>query len=110
MNTCPHCGKPIGTDAPQGICPQCLMKAAFATGGAPVSSYVPPSVEELSRHFPQLEIEISFSDRLIDLAQEGFDLAVRIGELPDTDRLSARRLGEQAIALAASPGKRRPVS
>ncbi|WP_017476051.1 LysR family transcriptional regulator [Pseudomonas sp. PAMC 26793] len=65
--------------------------------------YAAPALWGLMDHFPQLEIEISFSDRLIDLAQEGFDLAVRIGELPDTDRLSARRLGEQAIALAASP-------
>jgi DNA-binding transcriptional LysR family regulator len=53
--------------------------------------------------YPQLEVEISFSDRLIDLAQEGFDVAVRIGALPDTDRLSARRLGEQSVGLAASP-------
>ena len=65
--------------------------------------YAAPALWGLMDHFPQLEIEISFSDRLIDLAQEGFDLAVRIGALPDTDRLSARRLGEQAIALAASP-------
>ncbi len=53
--------------------------------------------------YPELEIEISFADRLVDLAQEGFDVAVRIGPLPDTDRLSARRLGEQAVGLAASP-------
>ena len=65
--------------------------------------YAAPALWALMDRFPQLEIEISFSDRLIDLAQEGFDLAVRIGALPDTDRLSARRLGEQAIALAASP-------
>lgn len=65
--------------------------------------YAAPALWGLMDRFPQMEIEISFSDRLIDLAQEGFDLAVRIGALPDTDRLSARRLGEQAIALAASP-------
>lgn len=65
--------------------------------------YGAPALWGLMDRFAQLEIEISFSDRLIDLAQEGFDLAVRIGTLPDTDRLSARRLGEQAIALAASP-------
>lgn len=65
--------------------------------------YAAPALWGLMDQFAQLEVEISFSDRLIDLAQEGFDLAVRIGALPDTDRLSARRLGEQAIALAASP-------
>jgi len=40
---------------------------------------------------------------MIDLVQEGFDIAVRIGPLPDTDRLSARRLGQQVMGLAASP-------
>ncbi|MDP1293678.1 LysR substrate-binding domain-containing protein, partial [Klebsiella variicola] len=57
----------------------------------------------LMDRYPELEIEVCFSDRMIDLVQEGFDIAVRIGELPDTDRLNARRLGEQAMGLAASP-------
>lgn len=65
--------------------------------------YAAPALWGLMDRFTELEIEISFSDRLIDVAQEGFDLAVRIGTLPDTDRLSARRLGEQATGLAASP-------
>ena len=53
--------------------------------------------------YPELEIDLCFSDRMIDLVQEGFDIAVRIGPLPDTDRLSARRLGQQVMGLAASP-------
>ncbi|AZF46375.1 MULTISPECIES: LysR family transcriptional regulator [unclassified Pseudomonas] len=65
--------------------------------------YAAPALWGLMDRYPQLEIDISFSDRMIDLAQEGFDLAVRIGPLPDTDRLSARRLGEQVMGLAASP-------
>jgi DNA-binding transcriptional LysR family regulator len=65
--------------------------------------YAAPALWGLMARYPELEIEISFADRLVDLAQEGFDVAVRIGPLPDTDRLSARRLGEQAVGLAASP-------
>ncbi|WP_447590431.1 LysR family transcriptional regulator [Aquipseudomonas campi] len=65
--------------------------------------YAAPALWGLLDHYPELEIEISFSDRLVDVAQEGFDLTVRIGQLPDTDRLSARRLGEQAMGLGASP-------
>ena len=65
--------------------------------------YAAPALWGLMDRYPELEVEISFSDRLIDLAQEGFDVAVRIGALPDTDRLSARRLGEQSVGLAASP-------
>ena len=65
--------------------------------------YAAPALWGLMERFPELEIEISFSDRMTDLVQEGFDIAVRIGSLPDTDRLNARRLGEQAMGLAASP-------
>lgn len=65
--------------------------------------YAAPALWGLMESYPELEIEICFSDRMIDLAQEGFDMAVRIGPLPDTDRLSARRLGQQAMGLAASP-------
>lgn len=71
--------------------------------------YAAPALWGLLDRFAQLEIDISFSDRLIDVAQEGSDLAVRIGALPDTDRLSARRLGEQAIGLAAAPAYLRRV-
>lgn len=65
--------------------------------------YAAPALWGLMDRYPELEIEICFSDRMIDLTPEGFDIAVRIGPLPDTDRLSARRLGEQAMGLAASP-------
>ncbi len=65
--------------------------------------YAAPALWGLMERYPDLEIDICFSDRMIDLAQEGFDIAVRIGPLPDTDRLSARRLGEQVMGLAASP-------
>ncbi|CRM68716.1 MULTISPECIES: LysR family transcriptional regulator [Pseudomonas] len=65
--------------------------------------YAAPALWGLMARYPDLEIDICFSDRMIDLTQEGFDIAVRIGPLPDTDRLSARRLGEQVMGLAASP-------
>ncbi len=58
---CPICGKPVVPEAPQGLCPECLMKSGFETkaenepvGGKPV--FVPPPVEEMARLFPQLEI------------------------------------------------------
>ncbi|MQB15489.1 LysR family transcriptional regulator [Pseudomonas lactis] len=65
--------------------------------------YAAPALWALMDSYPELEIDICFSDRMIDLVQEGFDIAVRIGPLPDTDRLSARRLGQQVMGLAASP-------
>ncbi|MCW5555760.1 MAG: serine/threonine protein kinase [Verrucomicrobiae bacterium] len=58
---CPSCQKPLPTDVPLGLCPECLIKSGFNTGTEPgnpgkESSFVPPSVEELRKLFPQLEI------------------------------------------------------
>jgi len=65
--------------------------------------YAAPALLGLLERHPALQIDVSISDRFVDLFQEGYDLAVRIGELPDSDRLVARRLGEQTMMLAAAP-------
>ncbi|KND56995.1 Transcriptional regulator, LysR family [Candidatus Burkholderia verschuerenii] len=64
---------------------------------------VPPVLFDLARRHPQLQIDISFGDRRVDLIEEGFDLAVRIGALPDSPTLVARRLGMQHVSFGASP-------
>lgn len=53
--------------------------------------------------YPQVSVEADFTSRLIDLVHEGFDLAIRVGTLPDSS-LAARRLGELRYGLYASPG------
>ena len=64
---------------------------------------VAPVVLELARQFPELNVEMSFSDHVVDLVDEGFDLAVRIGTLPDSASLAARRLGHRRMAICAAP-------
>jgi LysR family transcriptional regulator, regulator for bpeEF and oprC len=54
----------------------------------------------LERH-PQVRVDAEFSNRVADLIHEGFDLAIRVGHLPDSS-LSARLLGEFQFALFAS--------
>lgn len=56
----------------------------------------------LQRH-PQVKVDAEMTGRVIDLVHEGFDLAIRVGELPDST-LAARRLGTLAYGLYASPG------
>lgn len=64
---------------------------------------VAPVLMNLARRHPSLSIDISFTDRMVDLVEEGFDIALRIGELRDSTSLAARRLGAQYMSIGASP-------
>ena len=64
---------------------------------------VAPLLIELTQEHPGLELEMSFSDRVVDLVEEGFDMAVRNGTLQDSSMLVARRLGEHRMVLCAAP-------
>lgn len=55
----------------------------------------------MSRH-PQVELDITLSDRLVDLVEEGYDLAVRIAHLPSSSLIS-RKLSTTRMVLCASP-------
>ena len=61
-----------------------------------------PVFAELARRHPLLHVHASYSDRFVDLAGEGFDCAVRVGYLGDSN-LMARRVGPIHCALVASP-------
>ena len=72
---------------------------------APVSfgtRHIAPLLAEFSRRHPKLQVELGLNDRFVDLAEEGWDLAVRIGHLADSS-LIARRLASCRTALAAAP-------
>jgi DNA-binding transcriptional LysR family regulator len=64
---------------------------------------VAPGLMELSKAHPKLNLELSFNDRYIDLVTEGYDLAVRLGSLPDSSMLAARLIGVQGMSICASP-------
>lgn len=61
-----------------------------------------PVLAELARLYPALELDVSYSDQVIDLIGERFDAAVRIGSLRDS-ALVARRIAPTRSVLAASP-------
>ncbi|HTV43548.1 MAG TPA: serine/threonine-protein kinase [Candidatus Sulfotelmatobacter sp.] len=60
---CSVCGKPLTPGTPEGLCPECLLKAGLGTGvdigpdtGGKAPRFTPPKIEELAAKFPQLEI------------------------------------------------------
>lgn len=59
-------------------------------------------IDAYLQRYPQVAVEADFTGRVVDIVHEGFDLAIRVGELPDS-RLAARRLGELDYGLFASP-------
>jgi DNA-binding transcriptional LysR family regulator len=55
------------------------------------------------RDFPEVALELDLSPRRVDLIGENFDLAIRMGELPDDPQLAARRLAVFTTGLYAAP-------
>lgn len=62
-----------------------------------------PVVAELARRHPKLHVQTCYSDRFVDLIAEGYDCAIRVGYLQDSN-LIARRVGPIQGKLLASPG------
>ncbi|MGY2797459.1 DNA-binding transcriptional LysR family regulator [Ewingella americana] len=60
-----------------------------------------PHLAEFMQCYPQVELELDFSDRMVDLIAEGIDVAVRSGDLP-TSQLMSRRLGPFHFAIVGS--------
>lgn len=65
-------------------------------------SFLMPCIVEYLRQFPEVEVSAYFLDRVVNLVDEGMDVAVRIGHLPDSS-LKALRVGQARRVLCASP-------
>lgn len=72
-----------------------------AGSGLGLTHMTPVLARFLEQH-PQLDLDLHLSNRNVDLVEEGFDLAIRIGALRDS-RLVARQLGDSRRVLVASP-------
>ena len=60
-------------------------------------------VSAFMRRYPAVTVELDLSPRRVDLLTENFDIAIRMGDLPDDASLSARRVVAEHVALYASP-------
>jgi DNA-binding transcriptional LysR family regulator len=61
-----------------------------------------PVLPSFRQAYPEVELDIDFSDRMVDVVDEGFDMVIRSGELTDS-RLHARRLCPFRFKLCGAP-------
>jgi DNA-binding transcriptional LysR family regulator len=72
---------------------------------APVSfgaRQIAPLLAEFAQRHPRVTVELGLNDRLVDLVEEGWDLAIRIGNLSNSS-LIARRIAPCRIVVCAAP-------
>lgn len=61
-----------------------------------------PAIARFMAQYPEVKIELELSDRYVDIVGEGYDMAVRIGQLSDSS-LVARQIAPTQLVLCASP-------
>jgi DNA-binding transcriptional LysR family regulator len=83
------------TSVPRGL----LKVTGPATFGA---RQLGPVLFEFAFAYPEVGLEVSFTDRMVNLVEEGFDVAVRVGRLADSS-LVARKLATVRVVTVASP-------
>lgn len=71
-------------------------------GPASVGAFFATALADFARRHPALNVHTRFSDQYVDLAAEGFDCAIRVGYMPDSN-LIARKIGSLPMRLYASP-------
>jgi DNA-binding transcriptional LysR family regulator len=67
------------------------------------SFLLPKLISDFEKSYPDVQLDLDLSDRIVDLIGERFDLAIRAGKLPDSN-LKAKLVGSTQFALFASPG------
>jgi len=85
--------------SPEGELRGLLRISAPLSFGA---THLAPLIAEFARRHSQLQITTAYSDRFVNLVAEGFDVAIRLGWLPDSS-LVARRIGPVTGRLVATP-------
>ncbi|WP_305805887.1 LysR family transcriptional regulator [Stenotrophomonas sp. YIM B06876] len=84
---------------------QALQPSGRLRINAPVSygiARIAPLLAGYRARHPQVQLDLTLSDRQVDMVEEGFDLAIRITRNP-SPALIARKLGDAAVILCAAP-------
>lgn len=64
--------------------------------------YISPVIAKFLASYPEIELDLKFSERMLDLVEEGIDIAIRLGDLKDSSMI-AKRLGYDDLIIVASP-------
>ncbi|NRR30692.1 LysR family transcriptional regulator [Oxalobacteraceae bacterium] len=80
--------------------PKGLLKVNASIGFA--RQYIGPAISGFAKRYPAVEVQLQVSDRPANLADEAFDIGIRIGTLPDA-RFFARKIASNRRLLCASP-------
>lgn len=74
------------------------VNASFGFG----RRHLAPAVSDFVKRYPEVEVQLQLTDRPLNLGGEGYDLGIRIGDLPDT-ALVARRIAPNRRLVCAAP-------
>src|SRR6185369_17611024 len=77
-------------------------RGRLRVGTPQLGNLMMPAFDGFMAQYPEIELDIDMSDRMVDVIEEGFDAVIRTGEQTDS-RLAARRLGACPHVLVASP-------
>jgi len=86
--------------ASQNLTPRGAMKVSVPAGFGRL--HVAPHIPDFLQQYPEVQLHLALSDGIVDIVDDGFDLAVRIAELKDSS-LMARRLGPNNRIIVATP-------
>ena len=86
--------------AAQRVEPQGVLKVALPASFG--HKHIAPLIPPFAARYPKIQLALSLSDRTVNMVEEGYDLAIRIGELEDSS-LAARKLAPNRRVLCASP-------
>ncbi|HFL1974886.1 TPA: LysR family transcriptional regulator [Stenotrophomonas maltophilia] len=82
--------------------PHATPRGTLRIGLPLVGDLTLPLMAEFMAAYPDIRLDLDFSDRLVDVIEEGFDAVLRVGE-PSDSRMNARRLGVFPRRIVASP-------
>jgi DNA-binding transcriptional LysR family regulator len=83
------------SNAPSGL----LRISAPVTFGV---SQLAPLLVTFAQQYPDIELDVNFSDRLVNVVDEGFDLALRIGKLSDSSLVARRLCPIRSVVVAST--------